>query len=452
MDDPRPLSSMLGTEVLHDVMDVMLRIPERPLPMAIEDLTAGKTPLAAAITAKGVQASKNDSIRALAEKVAQIQQTPVTFDADDYSAIVSGNGALYDIVKEGLTHIRDEYAAMVVGEFIKNADTIALSGADAYYTSDGDFYTSNTTHTWHDDDTKANRYVIYYFTNEGSDYVIGSTDTCPTSIFVKGEIGNINFAIAGSKCAKIIKHNDAIINDIMFNGTNRWNSSIIIPIEEHNSGYIFKQDSSTNNIANVICTMREISGGSVFYGNAGSTYLNLETVIFPRLKRINGTAYLFEDKLNSTSGYQRTYYGLRRIYLPMLESISSTKTLFDNSYDHGQFENLETLYMPNLTTGVNKLGIIDNTSRGDFCNLIDIEIGAVNENISLNRWTPFIAMSIPTKLAQLNENIRNHIAAKVSDRTGQSALTFTVSTNLYNNLEQATKDAFTAKNWNVVGA
>jgi len=73
-------------------------------------------------------------------------------------------------------------------------------------------------------------------------------------------------------------------------------------------------------------------------------------------------------------------------------------------------------------------------------------------NLKIIDWNPTNVIADATKLATLNANIRNHIAAKVSDRTGLSSLTFTVSTNLLNNLEQATIDAFTAKNWIVAGA
>ena len=65
-------------------------------------------------------------------------------------------------------------------------------------------------------------------------------------------------------------------------------------------------------------------------------------------------------------------------------------------------------------------------------------------------WNPTAVIADADALAELNANIRNHIVANVAD--GNNTLTFTVSTNLYNNLEQATLDAFAAKHWLVAGA
>lgn len=84
-------------------------------------------------------------------------------------------------------------------------------------------------------------------------------------------------------------------------------------------------------------------------------------------------------------------------------------------------------------------------------NLIDVEFAdGMSSNISLNKWNPTNVIADSAKLATLNANIRNHIAAKVAD--GNNSLTFTISNNLYNNLEQSTIDAFTAKHWIVAGA
>lgn len=92
-----------------------------------------------------------------------------------------------------------------------------------------------------------------------------------------------------------------------------------------------------------------------------------------------------------------------------------------------------------------------NTSFNVLVNLIDIEFASgMASDISLNYWNPTNVIADSTKLATLNANIRDHIAAKVAN--GNNSLTFTVSSNLYNNLEQATLDAFSAKGWAVAGA
>lgn len=127
------------------------------------------------------------------------------------------------------------------------------------------------------------------------------------------------------------------------------------------------------------------------------------------------------------------------------------------------------LLMPKLTTASQStvfygsstlerihLGFCGAFERSDtyfqvLVNLIDVEFAdGMSSNISLNKWNPTNVIADSAKLATLNANIRSHIAAKVAD--GNNSLTFTVSNNLYNNLEQSTIDAFTVKHWLVAGA
>ena len=55
-----------------------------------------------------------------------------------------------------------------------------------------------------------------------------------------------------------------------------------------------------------------------------------------------------------------------------------------------------------------------------------------------------------TGVDELNHNIKTYIADRVADRTGGDALSITFGAALYDVLTDATKQAFTNKNWNVV--
>ena len=84
--------------------------------------------------------------------------------------------------------------------------------------------------------------------------------------------------------------------------------------------------------------------------------------------------------------------------------------------------------------------------------LKDVWLGGMAQNIDFSKWTATNVTTTPDGIAEINANIRDHIAARIKDMTGETSLTITFGANLYNNLEQATLDAFAAKNWTVASA
>lgn len=142
---------------------------------------------------------------------------------------------------------RSDYAVCMAGEFYKNADTTILAGADAYLTSDGDFYTAQTTHMWHDDDDiHANRWVVYYF-KEGenkSNFMIADATACPNVLAVKGHLGAIIANIAVS-IRDIIIGDDSSVQDIRVSNTMWKNTVVLNNVHEHTSTYLLQG----NNIA-----------------------------------------------------------------------------------------------------------------------------------------------------------------------------------------------------------
>ena len=209
---------------------------------------------------------------------------------------------------------RSDYAACIAGEFSKSMTYLILNGADAYLTSDGDFYTSETIHMWHDgDDTHSNRWVVYYFVKgdnaSAPDYNIKDATNCPTRIAVKGQLGAI--IAANSIPTKEIKiAEDSSVLDLQFqSGTGFGDHIRIDNVKRHMSGFLV--------------------------GNACESFeSNIE----------ESSTALFRDKVNN-------------IYLPKLKSAYYISNI-DN-------ESLSNIYIPELeecnyiVTSANKLTKID---------------------------------------------------------------------------------------------
>ena len=148
----------------------------------------------------------------------------------------------------------------------------------------------------------------------------------------------------------------------------------------------------------------------------------------------------------SESGAGMNYEGftgdyIQTLELPVLESNSG------DNYNNIVISNSIKRLQVGKTAYINTVG----------ANLIDIEIAdGADYNITF-RWDPSAVYGNEEKVNTLNENIRNHIIAKLKDLTGSTPKTVTfyvsVSTtpnvDFVNVLSDETMDAFAAKNWNV---
>lgn len=203
---------------------------------------------------------------------------------------------------------RSDYAVAMAGEFYKNTDTTILAGADAYLTSDGDFYDAGTTHTWHDDDDMhANRWVVYYF-KEGenkSNFMIADASACPTVLVVKGHLGAIIANIA-VPIRNIIVPDGSSVLDLRFGNTTSFPQNIRLKnILNHTSGSMI-----WNNFYTLHLDMEEASTTIVvsYYGNATDLY-------FPKLRKAYNLCGTYSTSLKTPH--------LGHIYIPELEECSS---------------------------------------------------------------------------------------------------------------------------------
>ena len=195
-----------------------------PVAAAAEAYAEGKPALAQAITSKGVQTASTDSLATMAQKVSQISQDSYTIDGGElyakqlFGSLTTPNyWNLYEVLESLLSDGRFvNYGGILLAEYYKGYDTLALSGAGAgggYVTSDGQYYTEDTTHTWNDDlDGKGNRWVAYLFATAGHGFTISDTNTSPRSIFIGRHVGKIT-CLANTRISQIVVPDGNILDD-----------------------------------------------------------------------------------------------------------------------------------------------------------------------------------------------------------------------------------------------
>ena len=144
-----------------------------------------------------------------------------------------------------------------------------------------------------------------------------------------------------------------------------------------------------------------------------------------------------------------TFNYLEEVYVKDLEYISSNGIFIRSQKDFVQgtrFLVLKRMRFPKLKRASSIFTVF-------ICpQLIDVELGAMETSFSLNNWLPTEVLADTELTATLNKNIRDHIAANITDRNGLVPLTITFHQDLRNALEEATEQAFYAKGWDIAPA
>ena len=449
-------------------------LADKVLPVSdlLTELNNGKQEIVDALATKNVQSSTDKTLLALASDVRSIVQSSITIDGGEmyekqlfseatdktnsYEQPNSPMWNLYQVMANLLGDVRfSSYAAIIVEEYHNYSEYIALQGAGAggvYLTSDGGLYEYDTIHYWKDDSSKLNRWVaICLYTN---DLAVNLSEESIGVYIGKGNITKVK--INSKYLNNIAVLFDAHVNEIEFNTTFIGNR-FVLKNTDTMSGLIFPI--STNNLDVRLLEQIELDAK---YIKGDSTYNKILTGKFPNLKNIK-LNNLEELDTGSRVGFSHCCATIKEFYLPKIK-ILKDEGLFYASRLEPEIVNLPLceyisrwLFWGNQS--VTKKIITPswlNTKnyifyQGTFDNVEDIWVGETQENIELSAWNPTLVIQDAERLAMLNKNIREHIAARVSNRTGLSSLTFKISSNLYSNLEQETIDAFTAKNWIVAG-
>ena len=425
---------------------------------AAEAYNVGKTQLAQAITSKGVETSPTDTYPEMAKKVAQIpQETTIYEGTDSYGKQIGAGGSLWDlyqVLADMKTRFMGtgDYAALIVCEYYKGYPSLVLQGADGYYTCDGDYYDyASPNHVWHDDNNgKMNRWVAFLYRDDGARLDITNTSISPRSMYIGGHIGTIEYFVDGRLTDLVcgIEETDVLDN---FN-----QKGFTQPFAAKNS-FINIKNATGFSVPNSVFTYLHINNETELQVSTSIISTQSQYVVID----IDGGANVSANtRLLNISDLQANVVGIE-IRGNVRLTGSYAMVVGGRGENTATANNLIFLY------------INDITSRGDFsqrlfdigrsaANLIDVKVGALITDMSASAWNPTNVLADATKKAQLIENIKNHILARVSDATGGTQLVFAVSTNMYNNIasEQiewqgetmSLADAFLTKNWLLAGA
>lgn len=373
---------------------------------------------------------------------------------------------------------RSDYAVCMAGEFYKNADTTILAGADAYLTSDGDFYTAQTTHTWHDDDDiHANRWVVYYF-KEGenkSNFMIVDATACPNVLAVKGHLGAIIANIAVPIQDIIVPDGNSVL-DLRFSKA-EWSHTAIVKHILNQTVILFNGNSNVVvGEAHLISTDIEIASGcnklqQLMLPELEATYDNpivrscgqVRKIVLPKLK-------LYGTKTHGANWAMFSGCSVDVVNMPELETISIAYP-FTNAIRKRIYMPMLTQFLGNTFFYTNGELSITHISMGSivsfstfssgvkFTKLIHFEFGAdggagLSTSLNLYCWTCSAIDLTADDLVddkdkftnnkkQLLYNFKTCTIERLQNRANMSRLTLTIGTYLYNIVTQETDDSLT---------
>ena len=476
------------------------------------DILQGKIKIANAIYQKGIPSKYTDSLVNMATKIGQISQELYTgttdYDEMQFPMEYSYNAYRFakDLMESELpakypSYLRDYlvgYGAnsFWVGEFaIPYEEVLVLSMADAYYTSDGHFYThvnGVVTHTLPDGSVETYESDVLEHKcpfNGMSNILIAHIYASDIYSVASYDNTNLIGVITCGKCDGFelkfhISYISGIgeLNNVSMGGSytreskNLFYNPLIIKGMKKNNKALIKYDSSTpfNRYKSIILPDLEEFNEVIFSSGAnGDCYC--EILILPNLKKNNayisaifnnntnngvvfftaGLIKLHKSIFRSPGAGSNHYSSIKTLHLPELEDMNGF--LFNDGANGYFARDLERIYTPKLkrlTLGVfhqvnNFAGYY---SYADKRSLIDFEVGEVETDMTLQFWSATNVLADPEKTIQLQNNIHNHIAERVKDVTGEAPLTITFSQGVRNVLLPETEALFAAKNWNIAPA
>lgn len=223
---------------------------------AAEAYNVGKQELVTNLIAKGVQASANETLPVLADKVKNIAQQPIILSPSEvvdmyamqqFGSLTTPNyWNLYEVLNSLLNDGRLlNYGGILLAECDRSQDSIALEGSGAggaYVISDKEngifkMYTADAVHVWSTEfDGKGNRWVAYCFDNEYHNFTISNSSTSPLSIFIGRKVGKIEFLV-NSNLSQIVTPNGNELLQLENNGNfaHNYGCTVVLRMTTHNS-------------------------------------------------------------------------------------------------------------------------------------------------------------------------------------------------------------------------
>jgi hypothetical protein len=332
-------------------------------------------------------------------------------------AIVTVVGADYhpndwNLTAELAAHTPNDYPYCFAIK-IPKAITTELTGADAYYTSDGAYYESNQTHTWNNAaDTNGSAYIIYAYATRDQSLTFLSTSTMVSIIEMLIDDLNVGMITIGN----------FRFNKLWTTEKTTWNDAVT-------RTSMFSQNAIVNYID--VPNLTTV-GNQNWFGCANLIYAN-----YPNLTTVgaqnwyNCTNLTYANYPNLTTAGNYNWYGCTNLIYANYPNLTTVGDL-----NWAGCTKLVQLTLGTLTSWVNN-------NIYNCPSLTKLVIGANTD----------IALDLRYGVALTVDNIRDFIVPNLKDNTGFTAKTITFATAVYNNLVAAGYIAlFTARNWNVAAA
>ena len=354
------------------------------------------------------------------------------------------------------------YAAIMLCQYYKGYNSLSLEGgANAFLTSDGDFYQGNAVHYWHDsNDDMFDRWVAMLFTSASGNYTCSNASICPRAALIDGTMGDIFLSANNMRFTWIDVTEGSSFGqiDCSTNGIiSAWNKNLVLcgmrKISKGSSSKVIRLDG----VFTAIIGCKEISAWSFWISDT-----NLSSLHFKDIEKVttNNGALI----VHYYSGY---FTNLLTISAPMLTNASRLIGL--NGATNIQATNLRYLSLPSLIYLEKFAGTtsaLANTEIG-WASLIHFEIGqGFYSDLNLRMCT--LANCIKTDANDLVEDIVAHptwsnldqwlynfehlIVDKLADLSGQTAKTITLAAAPYAAITSEIRSKMSAKNWNLASA
>lgn len=426
---------------------------------------------------------------------------------DKTNAYEQPNAPLWNLSQVMVNILSDgrflEYGGIVLCEYDKSVTSQMFEGASAgglYFTSEGKIQEALEEYIWDDfDNGKANRWVAIFNKKEFVNITFTTIANTPLSIHIGRKVGLLTTTQAGTQIREIIctEGNEYTLTlaqtsfseQIAFEGIGNVTQQII-PSNGGSSTRVIRLGVGDVNV--------QTQDGMIHFNAKGAA----KSIIFSRLGKVTGkllavsaysgssttisyiqfpNGYIFKGEcifyqfcvgllgestmtvkgLKEITGGSLIYnqnsvinVGLEYLNIPDLEVLGTTANIIRGytNYQGGTYKVLKKISIPKLRQAnvVFTVPLSNNTLGVN--SLIDVVVGAMETSFSLGTWRPLDVLADADKVVQLNKNIREHIAERITDRNGAEPLTITFHQQLRDALTEETEQSFAAKNWNVAPA
>lgn len=359
---------------------------------------------------------------------------------------------LYKVMEEVKKDPRTQgYAAIMLCQYYKGYNSLSLEGgADAFLTSDGDFYQGNAVHYWHDsNDEYFDRWVAMLFSGESGSYTCSNASICPRAALIDGTMGNIKVSANNMRFAWIDATDGSSFRTYYCSSsfTTLWNRQAVIRgmklietalnlsgaisayvyVEKMTNGYFSTADSTNIQIDG----LTEVSNqGRLFYGTAGQG-----SIIELRLPQLSTCRLLLHsDNLTSPCATNlRIFYAPRLVNLPK----------FCGNNNGISNASIGWAFLIHFEIGQGFYGDL-NLKMCSFANCLLTDSNNLVEDV--------VAHPTWSNLDQWLYNFEHLIVDKLADLSGQTAKTITLAAAPYAAITSEIRAKMSAKNWNLASA